>query len=90
MSQGKSNGDAIAEAIHQRATVIVQLPPERREARYQDFRAAYVEAVLNMGASRQVAEEHAAKMEEFTRSLVRIIEQAAAAETAEHKPRDFA
>jgi len=68
------NTDAVVGSIQRRAMEIIELPPDQREARYKVYRQTYIESVMEKGLSREKGEQFAATMEEWTRTLVKLIE----------------
>jgi hypothetical protein len=65
---------ATLSTVRQRAMEIVELPLDKREARYRICRQVYIEAAMERGLTRQKAQDWADQMNEWTRALVRKIE----------------
>lgn len=65
---------ATLSTLRQRAMEMVELPVDQREARYRVCRQAYIEAAMELGSTRQKAQDWADQMNEWTRALVMRIE----------------
>ena len=72
--KSKKGSDAMRAAVQRRAMEIVQLPPEKREARYALYRRAFAESVMEGGVPRENAEQYATQVDEWIRTMVKVIE----------------
>jgi hypothetical protein len=74
--------EAVAETLStvtQRAMEIVALPANKREARYKVYRQVYMESAMEHGLPRPKAQAWADQMNQWTRTLVKKIEQSGGA-----------
>lgn len=69
-----SGSDEVLQAVNRRAMEIVSLPENERSERYEIYRDAYKQAGLDSGMTDEQSDEAAAKMDEWIRSLVTMIE----------------
>ncbi len=70
---------ATLSTVNQRAMEIVALPADQRVARYKVYRQVYIESAMEHGLPRPKAHAWADQMNEWTRTLVKKIEQSGGA-----------
>jgi hypothetical protein len=72
--KNKAAQEAIEGALQRRAIEVVAAPIGQREKLYATYRRNYRHSVTENGGSEAKADEFAAKMDEWIRALVQIIE----------------
>jgi len=70
----KQAADETLKAVERRAMEVAAMPPNDREARYAEIHKIYKDSALQLVSSEDSAVELAAKMVEFTRVMVGLIE----------------
>lgn len=65
--------------LQRQATAVLGLPPSARDERYTIIRESFYKTAIEMGKSEPEATEWGAKVEEWVRALVGIIESSGGA-----------
>lgn len=75
----KKQQQRIEQLVNQWATEVLKEPPEGREAALRRIKDGNYRDAIAAGATEDAAREMSAKMDEFTRALIRVIENSGGA-----------